>query len=153
MYESWNKGVRAVYTSWDKLERIGSVNYDTLIATVFDQREHKNVTWSLRKEVQYLINTLGKMPQDNTTKKLIKRLSIFNDLLIQYHLIKKYRKQDGYTITLLNHKIFLKKNDFMKLSTLDIEREYLLELLKNNSYDIPENKRNAEINILEKHII
>lgn len=54
-------------------------------------------------------------------------------------------------ITLLNHNIFLKKDDFLTLRTLNEERKAVRELLKEGKFDISDNRRKNDIEILNNH--
>ena len=151
MYNSWNKGVRAIYNAWELFEKVGSIDFNTLKVSVLDKVNHKYLNHTLRKEVEILINDLRGKEQTEEIARLIKRLTTLGNLLLQYHLIKKYRKLDGYMITLLNHNIFLKKDDFLALRTLNEERKAVRELLKEGKFDISDNRRKNDIEILNNH--
>ena len=83
MYNSWNKGVRAIYNAWELFEKIGSINFDTLKVSVLDKVNHKYLNHSLRKEVEILINDLNKKEQTEEIERLIKRLTVFADYSAQ----------------------------------------------------------------------
>lgn len=151
MYNSWNKGVRAIYTTWEMFEKVGSIDFNTLKVSVVDKINHVYLKHTLRKEIEILITDLQAKEQTDEVRRLTKRLDTFGNLLLQYHLIKKYRRLEGYTITLLNHNIFLKKDDFLALRTLNEERKAVRELLKNGEFDISESRRKNDIDILNKH--
>lgn len=82
MYNSWNKGVRAIYNAWELFEKVGSIDFNTLKVSVLDKVNHKYLNHTLRKEVEILINDLREKEQTEEITRLIKRLTTFGNLLL-----------------------------------------------------------------------